>query len=381
MASERADRIKPSATLRVSDLVKKMREEGKEVISLSVGQPDFNTPDEIKEAAKRALDENKTGYTASAGIIELRRAIKDKFKEENGIKTDVENIIVTPGGKFSIYLICQSILNEGDKVGIFDPSWVSYMPNAKLAGAKVEWMKTNDNFNPDLEYIKEKAPELKLLMLNSPNNPTGRVYSESLIKGISEVAEDNEVPIMSDECYEKLIFEGEHYSPASEFQNIITQNSCSKPFSMTGWRIGYFTASKEIIDAAKKIQSHSVSCATSIAQYAAVEALTSESVKKKIEKMRNEFRERRDLVSKKMTDMNRIEFIKPEGAFYCFSKFDLDMDSLEFSERLLKEKGVAVTPGSAFGQNREKWIRISFANSKDNLKKALERTEEFLNKF
>ncbi len=257
---------------------------------------------------------------------------------------------------------------------------MSTHPNGKLAGAKVEWLKTDEKFNPDLEDLKKKASELKLILLNSPNNPTGRVYSKDKIKSIAEIAKDHDVTLLSDEVYEKLIFDGEHYSPAQDYPNIITQNSCSKPFAMTGWRVGYFTAPDEIIDAAKKIQSHSVTCATSIAQYAAAEALTSEKVAEKVEKMRQKFKERRDLISRKMKKIEKIKFVKPEGAFYSFFKFDKDLNSLEFSEQLLKEKGVAVTPGSAFGKNREKWIRISFANKKEKLKEAIDRIEEFINK-
>lgn len=378
MTSKRAGSIEPSATIRISDLVKEMREQGEEVISLSIGAPDFNTPEEIKDAAKQALDENKTSYTASAGISELKEAIRNKFERENGIETETDNVMITPGGKFSIYLICQSLIDKGDKVGIFDPAWVSYPPNAKLAGGWVEWLETDEEFYPDLECLKEKAPDLKLLILNSPNNPTGQVYSEDLIRDISEVAEDNDLPLLSDEVYEKLIFDGEHYSPGSDFPNVITLNSCSKPFAMAGWRVGYFTGPEDLVEAAKKIQSHSVSCATSIAQHAAVEALTSEEVEKKVEEMRKEFEERRDLVSQTMEDMEGIDFVRPRGAFYLFFRFDLDVDSLQFSESLLKEKGVAVTPGSAFGEDRESWIRMSFANTKENLREALDRMEEFL---
>lgn len=378
MISNRANSIEPSATLRVSDMIKEMRAKGEEVISLSVGEPDFNTPQEVREAAVKALNEGKTGYTSSSGILPLRKAIKEKFKEENNIKTSEDQIIVTPGGKFSIYLICQSLLQDGDKAGIFDPSWVSYLPNVKLAGAKVEWIKTKNDFSPDIDDLKEKAKELKMLFLNSPNNPTGRVLSKNTIQKVVGIAEEEDVQVLSDEVYEKLIFEGNHYSPAADYSNVITINSCSKPYAMTGWRIGYFTGSEEIIDASKKIQSHSVSCATSFAQHAAVEALTSSSVQKTVSEMRNEFKERRDLVFKKLEGIEGLNIVKPEGAFYFFINYNLDMESLEFCEKLLKEEGVGVTPGSAFGPTRNNWIRISFANSKEKLNKALQKIENFM---
>ncbi|KXB08943.1 hypothetical protein AKJ55_00185 [candidate division MSBL1 archaeon SCGC-AAA382M17] len=378
MTSKRADSIEPSATIRVSDLVKEMREQGEEVISLSIGAPDFNTPEEIKDAAKQALDENETSYTASAGIPELKEAIRNKFERENGIETETDNVMVTPGGKFSIYLICQSLIDEGDKIGIFDPAWVSYPPNAKLAEGRVEWLETDEEFYPDLERLKEEAPDLELLMLNSPNNPTGQVYPEDLIRGVSEVAEDNDLPLLSDEVYEKLIFEGSHYSPASVYSNVITVNSCSKPYAMTGWRIGYFTGPEEIIHAAQKIQSHSVSCATSFAQHGAVEALTSKRVQEKVTEMREEFKERRDLICEGLKEIDGLNFVRPEGAFYCFINYDLDVASLEFCKKLLKAKGVGVTPGLAFGPSRDRWIRISYANSRENLRKALEKIGSFM---
>lgn len=380
MISNRANSIEPSATLRVSDMIKEMRAKGKEVISLSVGEPDFNTPKEVREAAIQALNDGKTGYTSSSGILPLRKAIKEKLEEENNIETSEDQIIVTPGGKFSIYLVCQSILENGGKAGVFDPSWVSYSPNVKLASAEVEWIKTKNDFSPDLEDLKEKARELKMLFLNSPNNPTGRVLSKKEIQDVVEIAEEENVQVLSDEVYEKLIFEGTHYSPASDYSNVITLNSCSKPYAMTGWRIGYFTGSPEIIDASKKIQSQSVSCANSFAQHAAVKALTSSSVQKTVIEMKEEFKERRDPVLKKLGEIDGLNFVKPEGAFYFFINYDLDMESLEFCEKLLEEEGVGVTPGSAFGPTRNKWIRISFANSKEKLEKALNKIKNFMKK-
>ncbi len=225
MVSERSERIEPSATLRVSNLVKKMRQEGKEVISLSVGEPDYETFEEIKKAAIKALNDGKTGYTAGTGIPSLKSAVREKFENENGIKTDEGKIIVTMGGKYSIYLICQSIINERDKAGIFDPAWVSYLPNERLAGAEVEWIDTDENCKPDIEDFKKKAPDLELIIINSPNNPTGGVYSKKLIQDIVEIAEEHDVFVMSDEVYEKLLYEGTHYSPASDYSDIITINS------------------------------------------------------------------------------------------------------------------------------------------------------------
>lgn len=359
-------------------MVKEMRNEGREVISLSVGEPDFDTPEEVKDAAIVALKEGKTGYTSTPGIYPLRKAISDKFERDNNIDADEEEIIVTPGGKFSIYLICQSILDEGKKVGIFDPSWVSYLPNVKLAGAEVEWIDTDESFHPDLLDLKDKISGLKMLYLNSPCNPTGAVYPRETIREVVETALDEDVFLLSDEVYENLIFEGSPYSPGSDYSNVITVNSCSKPYAMTGWRIGYFTGPKEVIDAAQKIQSHSISCATSFAQHGAVRALTSDTVQEKVVEMRDKFEKRRDLVCDGLEEIDGLNFVRPEGAFYCFIKYDLDMSSIEFCENLLKEEGVGVTPGSAFGPDRDRWIRISYANSRENLKEALEKIRSFM---
>lgn len=378
MISRRANSIEPSATLRISDMVKEMRNEGREVISLSVGEPDFDTPEEVKDAAIEALKEGKTGYTSTPGIYPLRNAIIDKFERDNDIDADEEEIIVTPGGKFSIYLICQSILDEEKKVGIFDPSWVSYLPNVKLAGAGVEWIDTDESFHPDILDLKDKISDLKILYLNSPCNPTGAVYPQETIREVVETALDEGVFLLSDEVYENLIFEGSHYSPGSDYSNVITVNSCSKTYAMTGWRVGYFTGPKEVIDAAQKIQSHSVSCATSFAQHGAVRALTSDTVQEKVVEMRDKFEKRRDLVCDGLEEIDGLNFVRPEGAFYCFIKYDLDMSSIEFCENLLKEEGVGVTPGSAFGPDRDRWIRISYANSMENLKKALEKIRSFM---
>lgn len=378
MISKRANSIEPSATLRISDMVKEMRKEGKEVISLSVGEPDFDTPEEIKNAAVEALENGETGYTSSPGIHPLRSAISRKFERDNDIVADEKNIIVTPGGKFSIYLICQSVLNEDDRVGIFDPSWVSYLPNVKLANAEFEWVDTDKNFSPDLRDLKKKISKLKMLYLNSPCNPTGTVLARRTIEKVAEMAQEENVLLLSDEVYEKLIFEGSHYSPASDYSNVITVNSCSKPYAMTGWRIGYFTGPEEIIHAAQKIQSHSVSCATSFAQHGAVEALTSKRVQEKVTEMREEFKERRDLICEGLKEIDGPNFVRPEGAFYCFINYDLDVASLEFCKKLLKAKGVGVTPGLAFGPSRDRWIRISFANSRENLRKALEKIGSFM---
>ncbi|KXA95221.1 hypothetical protein AKJ37_06985 [candidate division MSBL1 archaeon SCGC-AAA259I09] len=377
MISRRANKIEPSATLRISDLVKEMRNEGREVISLSVGEPDFDTPEEVKEAAVKALEEGKTGYTSTPGILPLRRAISEKFERDNDITAEEDDIIVTPGGKFSIYLICQSILDEGDRVGIFDPSWVSYLPNVKLANAEVEWIDTDENFHPDLRNLKEKISNLKMVYLNSPCNPTGAVFPRGTIRRVAEVAQDENVVLLSDEVYEDLIFEGSHYSPASDYPNVVTVNSCSKPYAMTGWRIGYFTGPEEVIDAAQKIQSHSVSCATSFAQYGAVKAFESSSVREKVDEMRDKFKERRDLMCEGLEDIEGLDFVRPSGAFYCFISYDLDIPSLEFCEKLLKKEG-GMTPGSAFGPSRNHWIRISYANSRENLKKALEKIRKFM---
>ncbi|MFW5902906.1 MAG: pyridoxal phosphate-dependent aminotransferase [archaeon] len=373
--SDRGNNLDPSATLEISDLAKDLKEQGEEVISLAVGEPDFDTPEEIKNAAKNALDQGFTNYTSSSGIKELRKEIRKKLSQENNINTKTENIVVTPGAKFSLYLACQALLNPGDKAIIADPSWVSYKQMIKAAGANPISIPTTDKLTPKPEAIKEEMDEkVKLIFTNSPNNPTGKVWKKDELKEITEIAEKNNSIVLSDEIYEKLIYEGEHYSPASEYDNVLTVNGFSKSYSMTGWRLGYITGPEEIINTILKIQQHSVSCPTSFAQKGAIQALK----KIKTKDMVKTFEERRNKALSLIEEIPGMSVEKPEGAFYLFPKYDLDIESKELALELLKEKGVAVTHGKAFGEKGENHLRISYANSIEKIEQALTKIEEYM---
>lgn len=378
MLSERVNRIEKSATLRISDLANKLKRSGKDVISFSVGEPDFATPQHIMDAAKKALDEGKTHYTPSAGIPELREAITNKFKE-NGVSASADEVIVTPGAKQAIFEAALSILNEGDEAVLFDPAWVSYESCVRLADAKPVWVRTDEKkgFVPDnfLEFITRKT---KLIVVNTPGNPTGAVFDENTLKMIADIAKDHNLFVLSDEVYEKIIYEGAHLSIASfngMHDRTITVNGFSKAYAMTGWRLGYATAPPEILDAMLKIQQHSTSCATSFAQYGAVAALT--GTQECVAEMVSEFRARRDLLVDGLKSMG-LECPRPKGAFYVFVNVGQYGSGIDVAERLLNKAYVAVTPGDAFGPSGANYVRISYATSQARISEGLERIKNVL---
>ncbi len=373
MLSERVNRIEKSATLRISDLANKLKGAGKDVISFSVGEPDFTTPQHIIGAAKRALDEGRTHYTPSAGIPGLKEAITDKFKE-NGIGVSPNEVIVTPGAKQAIFEAVLSILNEGNEAILFDPAWVSYESCVKLAGARPVWVKTGEerDFVPDdfLESINRKT---KLIIVNTPCNPTGAVFGECILSMVADIAKDHDIFVLSDEVYEKIIYEGKHLSIASfdgMHDRTVTVNGFSKAYAMTGWRLGYASAPPEVIDAMLKIQQHSTSCATSFAQYGALEAL--KGPQECIAEMVDEFKTRRDIIVDGLKSMG-LGCKRPDGAFYVFVNVARFGDGMSVAERLLNEGYVAVTPGSAFGPYSEDYIRISYATSQARISEGLNR--------
>ncbi len=377
--SSRANQCNPSATLKISEMASELEKKGKDVISLGVGEPDFDTPKPIKESCKKAIDEGFVHYTDSQGIEELRKKISTKLREENGIKTSKEEILATPGAKYAIYLIFQGLVEEGDEVILFDPSWVTYPESIKLAGGKIRWCPTKKDHSPDIDEYKEIInKDVALTVINSPCNPTGKVFSKKTIKAITELAKEYNSLILSDEIYEKIIYEKNHYSPAKEYENTITVNGFSKTYSMTGWRLGYLCADKEIVDKLTNIQQHSVSCPTSFVQKAAINAFT-ESTNNFLEKMVKKFEERRDILIDKLKTIEAINCQKPEGTFYAFP--EIGMNSMDFSKKVLKKANVAVTPGSAFGDEGKGHFRISFANSEDRIKEAVERIKQNLDKI
>ncbi len=379
MTAKRLQNITESATLRISNLASELKSQGKDIISFSLGEPDFTTPAHIIEAAKASLERGETHYTPSPGIPELRRAIADKLKKENKIETKPGNIIVTPGAKQAIFEVILSVLQEGDEAILFDPAWVSYDPCVKLAGSRTVWAPTrrDNGFTPvEIEgYITKKT---KLIVINSPCNPTGGVYGRETLKEIADLAIDKNIFVLSDEIYEKIIYDREHISIGSMDgmeELAITVNGFSKAYAMTGWRLGYVSAPKEVYEQMLKLHSHSVSQATSFVQYAGVAALEGDQTP--VTAMVREFRARRDLLVRGLNKLG-IKCAKPDGAFYAFADVS-DYGSGEvIAELLLNKAFVATTPGSAFGEAGNDFIRISYATSQERIKEALRRMEAVL---
>jgi len=378
--SNRVNSVEDSATLRLNDIAERLRSQGMDIINLSVGEPDFDTPEFIRDAAKKALDEGDTHYTPSAGKPRLRKVVAEKLKRENKIDTSYENIIISAGAKHLIYMAINSLINEGDEVVLLSPAWVSYEACVKIAGGSINWVKTNadDQFQPN--DIQDKVSrKTKLLVLNSPNNPSGAVYSKDTLKMIADLAVDYDFFVLSDEIYEKIIYVSEHISMASLDQmaeRTITVNGLSKSYAMTGWRIGYASAPGEIFKGMLKMQQHSVSCAPSFVQEAAISAISGSQ--ECINEMVSEFKNRRDFLVDGLNSIG-MRCTLPKGAFYLFVNIsDFAKDANEFSEKMLKEGYLAMTPGDAFGQGFEDYIRISYAIPIERLKEAVTRIEKII---
>ncbi len=390
--SDSLKRIKPSPTIAVTQKARELKAAGKDVIGLGAGEPDFDTPDNIKQAAIKAINDGDTKYTAVDGTPALKKAIVEKFKKENNLDYTTEQITVGAGGKHVIYNAMMATLNDGDEVIIPAPYWVSYPDIVLLAGGKPVVMECNEKQgfkinSADLE--KFITPKTKWIILNSPSNPTGACYTEKEIREIAKVLEKHtHVYILSDDIYEHVTYEGFKFFTVAQIQNlkerVLTMNGVSKAYSMTGWRIGYAAGPKEIIKAIAKIQSQSTTNPSSISQAASVEALS--GTQDFIKKRADSFQERRDFVVKALNDIDGIECLNPDGAFYVFpsckglmgkkdtSGKEIKSDT-DFVQSLLENSGIAVVQGSAFGL--EGFFRISYATSMDNLKKALEKISSF----
>jgi aspartate aminotransferase len=379
--SRRARRIPHSATLKILEITNQMRRQGHDIISLSVGEPDFKTPQPIIEAAKDALDKGETHYAPSRGLVELREEIARKMREENKVPADKDNILVTIA-KHGIFMVSEAILQHGDEVIVPDPGWVSYIPISIFSGAHYIPLPAYeyDGFEPSIEHLQEIVSEkTKLLVLNTPSNPTGAVYHMKTLKAIADLAEDYDFYVMSDEIYEKLIYGRKHISIASignMWERTITLNGFSKAYAMTGWRLGWIAAPKEIIDVLDKIQQQTITCNPPFIQRAAIVALR--ECAPYVEEMRKEFNHRRMAAIDRIGEMMVLDAFKPQGAFYIFAKYHADMNSFEVVEHLIREYGVAVTPGGSFGVHGEGYIRISYANSMENILEGLNRIEKGL---
>jgi len=386
MKQSLADRIialEASATEELENAVKQMQREGvRDIISLGVGEPPFDTPDNIKQAAWKALQDGKTKYGATRGDFTLREEICAKLKRENGITADLEDVIVTPGGKFGIYLAFQAMLQPGDKVMILDPAWVTYEPAARMTGADVIRMPSSPEtgFQPDLDAIRNAMDDsVKVIVIDSPCNPTGAVFDPSLIRAIAELAHSHGAYVLCDEIYEYLIYEGKHYSPAADFDNVITVNGFSKSFAMTGWRLGYVAAPREIMTGMIKIFQHSVSCVPAFVQAGAVEALHSEKSRQATRNMVEAYRKRRQVTLDLIEKSHVFDCPAPTtGAFYLFPSYHSPRPSIAFAQELLEKIHVATVPGGAFGACGEGHLRICYTATEDNIKAAFARMESYL---
>ena len=375
--SSRVRHIPESATMKIADIAAKLRSEGQDIISFSLGEPDFETPENIKRAAKTALDRGETHYTQGSGIPELREAIAEKLKNDNNLDVSPADVLVTTGAKQAIFEAICTLIDEGDEVLLLDPAWVSYSAIVKFAGGKPVMVPVSEQegYVP-VNLQSHMTRNTKLLILNSPCNPTGAVYGKNVVKAAAEAAEDHGVFVLSDEVYEKIIYGAKHHSIGSLIPDrTITINGFSKAYAMTGWRLGYATAPAPILQGMLKIQQHSVSNATSFVQRAGVEALRGDQGA--VRAMVAEFKKRRDIMIDALRKMG-IECAPPRGAFYAFAKVSQFGNSVEVTEKLLRDALVAVTPGSAFGPNGEGYVRLSYATSRQNIEDGINRIEASL---
>ena len=340
-------------------------------INLSLGEPDFDTPLHIRDAVKKGLDEGFTHYTSNKGILELREAISCKLADENKITADPESIIVTVGASEALHISLQALINKGDEVLIPDPGFLSYDPCVKLAEGKIVpvGLQEENEFRMTADNVLEKiSSKTKAIILNSPANPTGSVMQKDDIIGIAEIAEDKNIFLISDEIYEKIIYEGKHYSPGRYTENAITINGFSKTYAMTGFRIGYIAAKPELIEEMLKVHQYNAACASSLSQIAALEALS--GPQGSVKEMRDEFKRRRNLVVKRLNEMG-IKIKAPKGAFYVFPGIQ---NSEEFVNEAIK-KGVVIVNGASFGKYGKGHFRISYATAYEKLVEAMNRLE------
>lgn len=384
--SKRFANVGDSSTLKITSLAKNMKSKNIDVAILAAGEPDFDTPDDIKKKAIEAIKEGFTGYTPVRGINELLELVCEKFKIDNNIEYKPENIIVSTGAKQSIYNILQALCDEDAEVILLAPYWVSYIEMVKMTGATPVVVDTSlDDFRINIERIKDSINKrTRMIIINSPNNPTGIVYTEKELRELSELIVENNIYCISDEIYEKIIYNpNKHYSIASFNEKIkdltFTVNGLSKTYAMTGWRIGYVGGEKKLIEKALMVQTHSTSCTSSISQKAAVAALKLD--KNIVIRMIDEFKKRREFLMKKIEGIDGLKYVQPQGAFYLFVDFRNFLGkkfktSEDICTKLLEDYKVAVIPGGAFGA--EGFLRISYAASMEEIEKGIDRIEKFL---
>ncbi len=392
LLSKRVQSIKPSPTLAISAKAKSMKDQGINVINFGAGEPDFDTPSNIKEAAKRSIDAGFTKYCPVSGTPDLKKAVVEKFRRDNNVEYELSEVIVSVGAKHSLYNLFMAVLDPKDEIIVPAPYWVSYPDMAMLCGAKVKVIKTKEsnNFCMTPEQLKAAITKrTKAVVINSPSNPTGCVYSRENLLALANICVDNNILIIADEIYEKLVYDDLRFTSVASLSPAIKQktvviNGVSKSHSMTGWRIGYAAGPKEIINAMETIQSQSTSNATSISMKAATEALN--GPQEEVERMRQEFEKRRNFIVDRLNSIKGIKCLKPQGAFYVFPSVkkllgkvygdQMVTTSDELSNYLLEKAHVAVVAGEGFGAPG--YVRLSYATSMEVIKEGLDRLEQAL---
>jgi len=387
MLSKRIQSLSTSMTIAITTLALELKAEGKDILSFSAGEPDFDTPIEIKEAAKKALDDGKTKYTAIPGTPELLKAVAKKLKRDNNLDYTTNMIQTNNGAKHSLFNLFQALIDEGDEVIIPAPYWVTYPEVVNYSGGVSVIIDTDDttSFKITPQQLQDAiTPKTKILVLTTPSNPTGSVYSKEELEGLAKVLKGTDILVFSDEMYEKLVYGDIKFTALASisddmFQRTVTINGLSKSASMTGWRFGYLATPKiELVSAMNKLQSQSTSNISSITQAAAIAGLDG-SVDKTVAEMKKVFEQRRDEAYELINNIDGLSVIKPDGAFYLFINIKgVSSDSMEFSKQLLAQEGVAVVPGIAFGA--EGYIRLSFATDIDTIREGIKRIERFISK-
>lgn len=374
MVSMRMASIQESTTLKISAMAKRLAADGQDIIDMGVGEPDFDTPRHIVEAGCSSIRMGETHYAPTAGIPELRRIIADKLCWENQLSVTADDVAVTPGAKMAVFAAIQALLDEGEECLLIGPSWVSYEPCVAFAGGKVAWGAVDEDFMP-LNLAEGITPKTRLVIVNSPSNPTGAVFDRRVLEEIRDLAVDHNLYAISDEIYEKIIYDRQHISlgslPGME-DRTVTINGFSKAYAMTGWRLGYMAGPREIMKWVTRLLSHSVSQATTFVQRAGIAAM--QGPQHEVAAMVAEFKARRDLLIEGLNDLG-IPCSMPGGAFYAFPNVSELGGGDAFTGRLLKDAMIAATPGSAFGPGGADYVRLSYATSQPRIKQALERIE------
>lgn len=382
--NRRVKQVLGSTTLAITAKAKELKSQGRDVVNFAAGEPDFDTPRSIKEAAIKAIEEGFTKYTPTIGTQPLREAIAQKFQRDNHLRYAPSQIAVSCGAKHSIFNIIQILAEEGDEVLIPTPYWVSYPEMVKLAGATPRFIPTSAShkFKMTAQQLSEHMTDrTRILVFSSPSNPTGMVYSKEELESIAEICVRNNIFVISDEIYEKLIYDIPPYTSIASlgkdiYELTITVNGVSKSYSMTGWRIGYCAARQDIIEYVNKLQDHSTSNPVSISQAAALQAL--KEPEDTVAAMREEFKKRRDLMMSALASVSQISFVKPDGAFYLFCDFSKLGPSSEVAKRILDEVNVAVIPGDGFGAPG--FMRLSFATSREHIQEGTKRIVQWIKK-